>query len=522
MNPFTGRRSSKAGEHWSKIPDFDPDVGDVKAVWELSRMTWLLPIAQRAALGDAGELARINAWLQDWCDHNPPYNGINWKCGQEASIRVMHLAAAAIFLSQETTPQAGLIALVKQHLTRIAPSMAYAIGQQNNHGTSEAAALFIGGSWLAAQGDASGKALADKGRYWLENRALELIEPDGTFSQYSVVYHRLMLETYALAEIWRQRLGLPRFTAALRERLAAASHWLRQLTDPMTGGVPNLGANDGAHLLPIVDAGNRDFRPAVQLCSALFCNVRAFKTPGPWDQMLGWFAVEMPGEIAPELASETMDQGGLHILRNGDASAYLRYPRFRFRPSQSDLLHLDLWAGGTNILRDAGTYSYNSGEADMNYFGGAAAHNTAQFDGRDQMPRLGRFLFGAWPDARQVEMVHKDGNNLAAGAAYQDKWGASHSRHVSLEKHQLVCRDELGGNAETAVIRWRLRPGNWQLDGQTLSDGKVTIVFSSDNSELTAQLSIGFESLHYSEKSQVPVLEISCAVPAVIITKIEF
>ena len=34
--------------------------------------------------------------------------------------------------------------------------MAYALGQQNNHGTSEAAALFIGGSWLEQLGDPRG------------------------------------------------------------------------------------------------------------------------------------------------------------------------------------------------------------------------------------------------------------------------------------------------------------------------------------------------------------------------------
>ena len=42
--------------------------------------------------------------------------------------------------------------------------------------------------------------------------------------------------------------------------------------------------------------------------------------------------------------------------------AMLRYPRFRYRPGHADALHLDLWLGDRNILRDGGTYSYNADE----------------------------------------------------------------------------------------------------------------------------------------------------------------
>ena len=109
-------------------------------------------MAQRVALGDPAELTRLNHWLANWSRLNPPYLGVNWKCGQEASIRVLHLAAAALILDQAEQPLGSLCDLLRAHLRRIAPTMAYAIGQQNNHGTTEAAALFVGGSWLASQG----------------------------------------------------------------------------------------------------------------------------------------------------------------------------------------------------------------------------------------------------------------------------------------------------------------------------------------------------------------------------------
>ena len=50
------------------------------------------------------------------------------------------------------------------------------------------------------------------------------------------------------------------------------------------------------------------------------------------------------------------EDGGFAMLRQEKVLAMLRYPRFRFRPSQADVLHLDLWIGAENILRDGGSF----------------------------------------------------------------------------------------------------------------------------------------------------------------------
>src|SRR5690606_5962127 len=138
-------------------------------------MDWVPAMAQRARQGEQKELERLNAWLADWTTTNAPYQGPNWKCGQEASIRVIHLACAALLLGQVRDPLPALLDLVALHLRRIAPTVQYAMAQDNNHGTSEAAALFVGGSWLAEHGDRRGARWAAAGRNLLENRAARLI-----------------------------------------------------------------------------------------------------------------------------------------------------------------------------------------------------------------------------------------------------------------------------------------------------------------------------------------------------------
>jgi hypothetical protein len=514
-NPFSNTVQPDATRDWWRIPDFGN--GDIKGLWELSRMDWAVAWATTVACGDAPALERLNLWLTDWAARNPPYKGPNWKCGQEASIRVMHLIIAAWVLGQDRTPEEGLVDLLRAHLQRIAPTMSYAIGQQNNHGTSEAVALFIGGDFLAGC-DPRADGWAQKGRRWLEERAATLIEPDGSFSQYSVTYHRVMLDTYSLAEAWRCHRGLPEFSTRLRNRVAAATNWLWTMTGTETGDAPNIGANDGARLLQLTSTDYRDFRPTVQLAAALFVGVDAFG-PGLWNAPLRWFDVP-EGRPASSALNASFDQGGYHVLHQGQAMAVLRYPRFRFRPGQADALHVDLWHNGVNLLRDAGTYSYNAKESD--WLSGTAGHNTIEFDGRDQMPRLGRFLFGDWLKAEAVAPVSDDGVTVRAAAAYTDAIGAQHHRAINLTADGLTCRDTISGNFEVACLRWRLAPGDWHVEGDIVRDRTYSIVIEFDGVPISPALSTTVESRYYQQKADIPEVFVKVSRPGTLVTKVAF
>ena len=518
FRPLNGGSCVNDKRPWWNIPDFDPQVGDIKQIWEASRFDWTLPMAQRAALGDLGELKRLNDWLNDWSEQNRPYMGVNWKCGQEASIRVMHLVAAACILGQETTPESGLVALIRVHLRRIAPTLSYAIGQSNNHGTSEAAALFVGGSFI---GGRNGTRWAVIGRRLLENRARNLIAVDGTFSQYSTVYHRVMLDSYSFAETWRRKCGLAPFSTQLFQRLSVATDWMEQMTSSETGEVPNLGANDGAQILAFTRADTRDFRPSLQLASTLFRGTRV-DAPDTASQSLTWLGVPSAEKPTPSIGSATLDGGGFHILGAGNATAFLRYPRFRFRPSQADALHLDLWSDGRNLLRDAGTYSYNSTPEDLAYFSGTASHNTVQFDGRDQMPRMGRFLFAKWLRAEDILPVRKDAQMVTAAAAYRDHLGARHHRQVSLAPGELITCDTITGFSKQAILRWRLSPGDYSVSDKGITGEGIKLNITSSMPIAQIALVTGEESLYYLQKTKLPVLEVTFNLPGEVVTRIKF
>lgn len=521
FDPVSGEHFSSHG-HWSQLDEFSG--GDIKLLWEASRFEWAPRFAQAWRLsGDDAYLDALNHWLQNWVEQNPINQGPNWKCGQEASIRLINLLLTARLLGVDRKPSAALIALVTVHCRRILPTIRYAIGQDNNHGTSEAAALFIGGSWLLGVGAVVSEASRWRrtGRKWLENRVRNLISKDGSFSQYSVNYHRVLLDTLCQVEFWCRELKADLFSDVFYERTSASVAWLASMTDERSGAVPNIGANDGARLYDLSTSSYQDFRPTVEVGQALFHGADVgSQTSAETHAWLGISPPENKGSVARH--SVIHRDGGDVVLRSDSSQAIIRFARFKFRPSHADWLHLDLWHMGINILRDGGTYSYNTDPKTLDYFSGTESHhNTVQFDRRHQMPRLGRFLFGAWIKMNGFSEIKNMDATFSWSGAYTDWKKAKHHRAVKVEHDIWTVTDKLGGSFSSATLRWRLVPGKWTVKENCCIGEHAKITVLVGGAPVPLVLAEGWESRHYMEKTLLPVIELQ--VPrgdVTIITKI--
>lgn len=510
LDPFSGRGATADG-HWSRIDEFA--AGDIKLVWELNRFGFVFPLA-RAYWRTGDEAFARCFWelVEDWRIHNPPQTGPNWKCGQEASFRAMAwcfglfaFGGASATSPEKVTKLAQMLAVTAG---RIASNLGYALSQKNNHGISEAAGLWTVGTLFPEFRDAS--RWREMGRAALESQARELIYDDGGFSQHSVNYHRVMLDDY----LWCIQLGRANgteFSPELLRRVGLAGHWLDSQLDPESGRLPNWGANDGAQVLPLSNCGYSDFRPVAQLAAMVTAGTPVLPA-GPWDEQAWWLGCPVdtrtPTPVVEPAAISRRDlpDSGLTLLRAGPARAILRtVRRFRHRPAHCDLLHLDLWVGTTNLLRDGGSFSYNAPDKAGSYFKSVAAHNTIQFDGHDQMPQLGRFLYGAWP-AGDAECPVDD--PFTVTGSYQDWQGCRHQRTVRLEHNRCVISDRMSGFQREAVLRWRLAPElDWELRASTCTSKLAVVRVTGDGAR--SRLSEGWESLFYNTKSPLRVFEAS-------------
>jgi hypothetical protein len=513
-------------EHWTRLPDFGLVGGDVKGYWEAARFDGLLILTLGWLCSRRDDLRQaIEQWLEDWCLNNPGNAGLQWKCGQETAIRAMQLLLASELLQRWSgaTTRPAMASLLAQHARRISPTLLYAIGQDNNHGTSEAAALFTIGTFLARRGEPllahRGRRWRVQGRHWLEDRLARLVQPDGSFSQHSTNYHRVLLDTCSFAETYRHWTSEPAFSARWMARCRAATHWLAGMTDPQSGDAPNLGANDGARLFVLHHQPFRDFRPSVQWAARLFTEGPAYAA-GPQDEALQWLGLERANGAPPKPATCALwPDGGYAKLVVPRAWTLLRLPRYPFRPSHADGLHLDLWLDGQPLACDGGSFGYAAEERWQRYFTGTASHNTVQFDNRDQVPRVSRFLFGEWLDCAELSF---DAAASTVSAAYRDHLGARHRRTVTLTPRCCRVVDEVAGFRERAVLRWRLQPGprNWVATDRTCSNGIVRIEVGSATPIARLECVEGWQSRHYADMTALTVLEVEVSSSATLTTDI--
>jgi hypothetical protein len=515
VNPFNSRVFPGSGLHWTKNPDFQDGFGDIKNLWETSRFNWLITLARAFAISSNRSYIEVgDRWLCDWLQNNPINQGPNWKCGQEVSIRVFNLLNMTIIIDSDPDMNTPLSDVVYAHLKRISSNIRYALAQDNNHGTSESAALFIGASWLDSKYPnkySNAKYFAKKGRKWLENRIEKLIDDDGGFSQYSTNYHRVFLDTMIFAEYWRIELGLPSFSNLAIEKVREAINWLFVFTDPISGHTPNLGSNDGAQLLNLHSCDYRDFRPTIQAANVLF-NQEALFPKGEWDEPLVWMNIVPKSHPPMHISTKSQTfEGGYTYIGGRDTWAMIRFPNFNFRPSHNDIFHFDLWHRGKNIAFDSGTYSYNSQDTDKNLnLKSVHFHNTVSFDGKEQMQELSRFLLGNWIEPDFAHGIVKSGNRQIWEGQYTNKYGYVHHRTVSLEDNIWLVEDELHGEFEHAVIGFNVSLGLGTIREGVVEGSDFRIILPNNASHKIIESSC---SIYYMEKHLTQRIETTVSTP---------
>ena len=505
-------------QHWSSISEI-PGV-DIKCVWEPSRFQWMLDFAkQYQSDGDASSLRTVQQWLESWIAANPANRGPNWFCGQETAIRLIHFLTSLYLIEQHHEYFSATKRFVREHCERIAATTQYAIAQDNNHATSEAIGLIAGAMWLLASDDPSITRRASKwlcrGTRLLERGLDRLVASDGSFSQHSTNYHRLVLDSLCFMEFWRTEFAYSFFSDDFYRHARAMTGWLIRMTDPISGDAPNLGGNDGAQIFKLSECEYRDFRPTIQLAATLFLGESIYEV-GPWDEQVTRLGIRICERNERAIAKKALMDGGYVWFGAAPGGwGVLRLPSYHFRPAHSDALHLDLWdANGVNRIRDGGTYSYSAKPEVYEYFAGTESHSTCRFDNRDQMPRLGRFLFDRWlKPAGRFEFT-SDESGVTATATYVDWRGACHRRIVTWRESVWTVRDELEGYRAVATVIWRLNPGAWQAsDGVLSGEGLYMEYEILEGRAIRDYLSTGFESRYYLQKSPVPVWKVEFAPP---------
>ena len=161
-------------------------------------------------------------------------------------------------------------------------------------------------------------------------------------------------------------------------------------------------------------------------------------------------------------------------------------------------MHLDIWVDGINLLRDAGSYKYNSTPEDIKYFMGTSSHNTVQLGDFDQMEKGGRFIWYNWSTADYASVYEDDMNLLFEGeiSAYKHiSKGIKHNRKVKKSKGELYWEiEDIIKNSELEATQiWNIHPKFNELGY------KITSVDKNGN-YIPSEIRKGFFSSFYGVK----------------------
>jgi len=397
-NPLTSYCYRK-NEHWSEVSDFSAKAGDIKYVWEKSRFTFLYDLIRDDFHFSEDQSKRVFELIADWIDKNQVNCGPNWKCSQEIALRVLNWTFALHYYKFSPTLNQPLLnkilCSVYDQMCHVAANLSFSrIAVRNNHALTEALGLYVVGLMFPQFSESSkwrvlGKSLFEEG-------VTSQIATDGTYIQFSMNYHRVVIQLLTwgirLAELNHDPMSI-----TVYDRAKASLNFLRTCQNTIYGRVPNYGHNDGALFFPLSERSFGDFRPQMAALANVLGIDLDYREEN-WREESQWLTGS-PSKSLFKMRPKCISSfpiGGYHVLRDTGTLTFLRCGKYESRPFQADNNHLDIWINGRNILRDSGTWLYNADEESTRYFSGTRGHNTMMIGDFDQMQKQHRFIWTHW------------------------------------------------------------------------------------------------------------------------------
>jgi hypothetical protein len=509
LDPVTGRRSAPDRYCFRVNQRSEEQVGNIKQVWEISRLQHLTVLAAAWYLsGDPAYADRVAAQLTSWWQENPFLSGVHWTSGIELGIRLISLAwirrlldgwpqAPALF---EDNPLA--VAQIRWHQRYLAGFRSRG-SSANNHVIAEAAGQ-LAGSCAFPWFPESERWRRQSARL-LEAELIHNTFPSGIGRELAAEYQGFVAELTALAALEAAAAGHPLGEAAW-QRLAALMDSSAALADERLQPPRQGDADEGRGLLLDAPAANR--WPSVLATGAALLGAPDWWPAVPADVasvLVGALAgAPRPAAGRPAARPWRFADAGTTILRtepepgrpelwcrcDGGPHGFLSIAAH----AHADALSVEVRCGGVDILADPGTYCYHGDPPWRSYFRSTIAHNTVELAGQSQSADGGPFLWLRHANGTETEATGFGTTGFGTtgfgttGAGDVATWAAEHDGYLSLDppaRHRrrvrldratrvLEITDEIEGAGHDMRIAFHLGPDiQAELDSDASPPGVV-------------------------------------------------
>jgi Heparinase II/III-like protein/Heparinase II/III N-terminus len=471
-DPVSGGRSAQ-DRHAFRIDHRRGDqVGNIKQVWELSRLQHLTVLATAWFLThDERYARRVADHLRSWWRENPFLSGVHWTSGLELGIRLISLAWIRRLLN-DWPGVADLFerdALARRQIRWHQQYLAAfgSRGSAGNHAIAEAAGQLVVSCafpWFRES-----ERWRRKSALVLERELTGNIVPSGTSGELASDYQCFIVELGFVAAVEADASGHP-LRPATWARLCALADSAAALVDeqlrPPRGG----DSDEGRGLL--LDAPTPNRRTSMlALADALVGRLDWWpRTPANAASSIVGALTDSRHQIGdrPSQRPSRFAGAGITLLRtNGEHEIWCRCdaappgPRSIAAHAYADALAVEVRYAGVDILADPGTFCYQDERAWGSSSRSTIADNTAELGGRNQSGTGGPFLRHA--HTREIEVL--DYGDIASWTAEHDGCASLypptvHRRSVLLDRAScsIDIVDQIDRGCRDIRLAFRLGP----------------------------------------------------------------
>lgn len=310
--------------------------------------------------------------LEDWNEYNPIARSSPVWESYSVTERINNwIFAYHLLKTSPTFKKRGLpllIGLLSQHAHYLSENLE--VRESHNHLINNARALYVFGLLFPELKQAS--SFEEIGWEILTREMKRQFSPDGMLDEQSVHYHLLLMRAYLEVTLLARRNGRhldDEYLEGLRRMFRCADAFIRP-----DGSIPLIG----------------DFSPDTDLRSMVGLTMAGatqfgFDVSGHLSEYGLWYSGP-PKTAKPAGSTATglicLNKSGYAIVKTPELHLTLNCdPRAKvIRHGHADVLGLNLWVRGHELLVDGGNYSYGKREWDE-YFRGPYSHNTVAIDG---------------------------------------------------------------------------------------------------------------------------------------------
>ncbi len=471
---------------------------DVKFPWELSRLSFLIPVARAYQIEEKKhQLAYLHEILTDWKTNNSIAYSVNWYA-MEVSVRTINLIQLREILL-ETPDTDTTITILNEilvlHGIFLWRNIEFTDIRGNHYSANLTALLLIGKVF---------KALYPEANAWY-NYALKKIEKechlqfieDGVNFEKSIPYHRLVVEFYLISFLVMQRSGVKVSNDTL-VKLKKACEFTRDYTKPNLL-TPIIGDNDSASVFQNDEVMLNDHTNMLQLASLFFddgsLNITTKKHYSVFE-IFGTEPVKSYKHVkSNEFQSSFYKKGGFVIVKNKQnyfiADIGEVGMKGRGGHGHNDLFSFELMCGQTDIIIDAGCYTYTGDLALKTKMKSTAYHNGLLVDGEEIAPMIGNWGISNVAAPFDVAVENTDSRVTISGKHSGYNRLADpviHERTFEIQKNdfKLICTDTITCKMTHEIQRHLHFSGNVNLEvnrnGVFATCKGVQYVITTDNS----------------------------------------